>query len=87
MLSFANSSNPAIYPIIPKMKFVITPHIAIHAMCRSVTWENRYSPCLLATLSVFGVTSNSSIASHQKIPLVNSEAKSGTHIIGTGFLK
>ena len=33
------------------------------------------------------MTSNSKIASHQNIPLVNSEAKSGSHIIGRGFLK
>ena len=82
-----NNSKPAMYAMMARMKFAMSAHPIIHAICHSVTSVNLYSPCLLETLSVFASTSNCRTPSHQKNPLVNRTRRSGSHIIGTGFLK
>ena len=75
------------YPAIARARFAISPHIAIIAMCHSVTSVNLYSPCLFATRSAFALISNSKIASQRRFPFVKRTRRRGSHTIGIGDLK
>lgn len=75
------------YPAIARTRFAISPHVAIIAMCHSVTSVNLYMPCLFATRSAFALMSNSRIESQRRFPFVRRVSRRGSHIIGIGFLK